>query len=81
MSKNHPFYSGTYSGHDCYCMTVEDRVQRVAEFDLAACDAALQIEGLQATVRKAIERRIKRLEAAQKNELPSSPPAYHLNEI
>ena len=64
MSKSHPFYSGTYNGHDCYYVTADDRVKRVAEFDLDTCRAALQLEDLQATVRQALERRIRKLERA-----------------
>lgn len=62
MSARHPFYSGTYNGRDCYCMTADDRVERVARFDLATCHAAQRLEGLQKTVREAIERRIRKLE-------------------
>ena len=62
MSKDHPFYSGTYNGRDCYCVTADDRVKRVAEFDLEACHRALQLADLQATVRSALERRIRKLQ-------------------
>ena len=58
----HPFYSGTYNGRDCYCVTADDRVKRVVEFDLATCSAALDLPDLQASVRTAIERRIRKLE-------------------
>jgi len=61
MSSPHPFYSGTYNGRDCYCITVDDRVKRVADFDAATCSRALALPGLQATVRTAIERRLKKL--------------------
>lgn len=40
MSSAHPFYSGTYNGRDCYCMTADDRVKRVADFDLPTCRPA-----------------------------------------
>lgn len=62
MSKDHPFYSGTYNGNDCYCMTADDRSRRVAAFDLPACHAALEVPGLQGTVKVAIERRIRKLQ-------------------
>ena len=62
MSKDHPFYSGTYNDRDCYCMTADDRVKRVAEFDLPTCQRALAIDGLQGTVKQAIERRMRKLE-------------------
>ena len=64
MSSAHPFWSGTYNGHDCYCVTVDDRVKRVAEFDLATCHQALQLPNLQSSVRTALERRIRKLERA-----------------
>lgn len=62
MNSKHPFYSGTYNGHDCFCMSADDRVNRVADFDLQTCQAALALPGLQSTVRHAIERRIRKLE-------------------
>ena len=62
MSKDHPFYSGTYNDRDCYCMTADDRVKRVADFDLPTCQRALAIDGLQGTVKQAIERRMRKLE-------------------
>ncbi|MDA8485885.1 hypothetical protein NNO07_22690 [Pseudomonas resinovorans] len=65
MSSAHPFYSGTYNGRDCYCMTADDRVKRVADFDLPTCRAALEVAGLQGTVKKAIERRMRKLERLQ----------------
>lgn len=64
MSKDHPFYSGTYNGRDCYCMTADDRVKRVAAFDLDVCRRALELPGLQSTVRQAIERRMRKLQKA-----------------
>lgn len=65
MKSRHPFYSGTYNGRDCYCMTADDRVNRVAGFDLETCQDALKIGGLQATVKQAIERRMRKLERNQ----------------
>ena len=70
MSKDHPFYSGTYNGHDCYCMTVDDRINRVAAFDLPACRAALALPSLQRTVKAAIERRMRKLERQARTEQP-----------
>lgn len=71
MSKDHPFYSGTYDGHACFYMTADDRVKRVAEFDLQTCRRALVLADLQATVRAALERRVRKLERAAK---PIKPP-------
>ncbi|MNN30636.1 hypothetical protein D3C81_1442900 [compost metagenome] len=62
MSKTHPFYSGTYNGRACFCMAADDRIQRIASFDLETCHRALTLDGLQSTVRAAIERRIRKLE-------------------
>lgn len=64
MSAEHPFYSGTYNGRDCYCMTADDRVKRVAALDLEKCQAVLELPNLQITVRQAAERRIRKLRAA-----------------
>lgn len=61
MTRQSPFYSGTYNGHDCYCISADDRVKRVADFDLETCREALKVSGLQSTVRQAIERRIRKL--------------------
>lgn len=71
MSKDHPFYSGTYNGNDCYCMTAEDRVNRVSQLDLDTCRRALQLSGLQSTVRSALERRVRKLDRSAK---PNKPP-------
>ncbi len=71
MSSNHPFYSGTYNGRDCYYVTADDRVKRVAEFDLNTCRRALQLTDLQATARSALERLARKLERAAK---PIKPP-------
>lgn len=71
MSKDHPFYSGTYDGRDCFYMTADDRVKRVAEFDLQTCRRALELAYLQATVRGALERRVRKLERAAN---PIKPP-------
>jgi hypothetical protein len=73
MSKTHPFYSGTYDGRDCFYMTTDDRVKRVAEFDLETCHRALELKGLQATVRGALERRVRKLKRDAKPKKP--PPA------
>lgn len=62
MTKQNPFYSGTYNGRACYCISADDRVRRVADFDLETCREALNVSGLQSTVRQAIERRIRKLE-------------------
>lgn len=64
MSRTHPFYSGTYDGRDCYCITADDRVKRAANFDIDTCRRALALPDLQSTVRQALERRIRKLERA-----------------
>lgn len=61
MSAEHPFYSGTYNGRDCYCVTADDCVKLVSELDLAKCQAVLELPDLQGTVRQAAERRIRKL--------------------
>ena len=76
MSKDHPFYSGTYDGRDCFYMTADDRVKRVAEFDLQTCRRALELADLQATVRGALERRVRKLERAAKPIKPAPAAKY-----
>jgi hypothetical protein len=60
--RRHPFYCATYNGHDFFSQTVDDRIKAVAAFDIDTCQRALAVDGLQNTVRKAIERRIRMLE-------------------
>lgn len=43
---------------------VEDRLRMVQKFSADECRRALQLLGLQTTVRKAVERRLRRLEKA-----------------
>lgn len=63
MTKNtNPFWAGTYNGHDVYTVTTDDRVQKVKGFSREQCEAALQVKGLQATVRRAVEVRIRKLD-------------------
>lgn len=56
-----PFVSGCYDGHEVMAVTVEDRLDMVKRFDLDQCRAALNLENLQSTVTKAVERRIRQL--------------------
>lgn len=62
MSAKNPFYTGTYHGHDCFTMDAASRLDRVKNFTLPECRAALRVDGLQKAVRQAIERRIKKFE-------------------
>lgn len=68
-----PFYSGRYGEHDCFAQTVADRLEMVSRFDLQQCQRALQLQPLQTTVKKAIERRIRHLhrESQARNERPT----------
>jgi len=59
--EQNPFYAGTHGDIDSYWFDGDSRLDRVKEFSREQCEAAFQIEGLQKTVRLAIERRIRRL--------------------
>lgn len=57
-----PFETGqTYRGIPLQHMDAQDRIDLVREFDVRQCRAALEVAGLQKTVRQAIERRLRRL--------------------
>lgn len=45
-----------------YHCAADDRLRAVPTFDAAQCAAALRVPGLQAAVRKAVERRLRRLQ-------------------
>lgn len=62
--EDNPFYAGSYCGQPFFRNSVEDRLDRVKEFTVAECQAALQVRGLQQTVERAIRRRLKKLEGA-----------------
>lgn len=58
-----PFITGRVPGvGDVQAADVESRLPLVAGFNAAKCHAALQVPGLQKTVRKAIERRLRQVE-------------------
>jgi hypothetical protein len=56
-----PFGSFKY-GHYSEWFDAQSRLDRVKEFNLPQLAAALEVPGLQKTVRTAIERRMKRLQ-------------------
>lgn len=45
-------------------LNVDDRVRTAERFDLAECEAALELPRLQQTVRRAVERRLRQLRMA-----------------
>lgn len=51
-------------GPGVQAVDVESRIDMVKKFTLYECEQALQLPDLQATVRRAIERRMKRCRAA-----------------
>lgn len=57
----HPFYTATYNGIDCYATATSCRLLMLQRFDAEQCKAALEVEGLQKTVRTALERRLRKL--------------------
>ena len=57
-----PFETGqVYNGHRMQDCGAEDRIGRVKGFDADQCRAALDVPGLQKTVRTAVERRLRAL--------------------
>lgn len=62
---NNPFKAFTYpSDHgpvQAYHCAADDRLRALASFDQAQCEAALRLPGLQAVVRNALERRLRKL--------------------
>ncbi|MGB3749411.1 MAG: hypothetical protein WA961_14525 [Rhodanobacter sp.] len=63
-AEDHPFYAGSHQGHVFHHLCADDRLRAVRDFDAARCHAALRLPNLQKTVRTAIERRLRKLEAA-----------------
>jgi len=61
MSSN-PFYAYSVDGRDFFHVAADDRLRMVKDFDLEQCRAALALDGLQKTVRQAVERRMRKLE-------------------
>lgn len=63
---DHPFAAYTYpSDHgpvQTYHLAAEDRLRAVRTLDARQCEAALRLPGLQVTVRKALERRLRHLQ-------------------
>lgn len=60
MSDN-PFYAGTYDGRACFHIAADDRIRAVQNFNAEQCAKALETPNLQSTVRKAIERQLRKL--------------------
>lgn len=65
MSARNPFLCPEY-GRDVQTVDVAGRVEHVKHFNTAQCRAALKLPDLQATVRQAIERRLRRLAKEQR---------------
>ncbi len=63
MSKRNPFRKrayGIFGGH-VEAVDAVSRIDMVRSFNPFKCNAALRVPGLQATVRQAIERRLREL--------------------
>ncbi len=58
--KAHAYISDNGPVQTYHC-AADDRLRALASFDQAQCEAALQLPGLQAVVRNALERRLRRL--------------------
>lgn len=64
MNENNPFLTTQYGDRWLGPVCVTDRLRMVAGFTAEQCAAALQVPGLQKTVRTAIERRQRKLAKA-----------------
>lgn len=62
---DNPFKAFTYPSDNgpvqTYHCAADDRLRALANFDQAQCEAALRVPGLQASVRNALERRLRKL--------------------
>ena len=63
---DNPFARGVYGGQRTYIVTAGERVREVRGFDRAQCLAALHVDDLQATVRRAVEQRLRALDMVDK---------------
>jgi hypothetical protein len=63
--RQNPFYAGraAFGGGPSYWIDVQSRLDRVRGFNTDQCHRALRVRGLQKTVRTAIERRLRKLQA------------------
>ncbi|MFA5548629.1 MAG: hypothetical protein WDA10_08840 [Porticoccaceae bacterium] len=62
---DNPFMTSCYNGVWVGACSADDRIPRVREFTLEECSRALQLDDLQTTVRRALERRIRQLKAME----------------
>lgn len=64
--RDHPFHAGFYptdaGPRPLYYLSAEDRLRVVPRLDADQCRQALAVPGLQVTVQRALERRLRRLE-------------------
>lgn len=60
MEAKNPFMVNL-CGHACQTIDSTDRIRMVKQFTVSQCHAALKLDGLQKTVRQAIERRLRQL--------------------
>ena len=60
MNARNPFLTPEY-GPGVQTTAAADRITKVKDFNTAQCRAALKVSDLQATVRQAIERRLRAL--------------------
>jgi hypothetical protein len=66
-SPENPFKAAKYGNVQTYYTVAGDRLRRVKEFSLEECEAALRLRGLQTTVRKAVESRMRALLELHRN--------------
>ena len=72
MTDPDPFFFGRQGRHLTYDTDVASRLSRVPGFDRDQCRAALEIAGLQKTVRIAVERRLRALAKADAQTRPAA---------
>ena len=67
MSARNPFLCPPGYGRGVQTVSAVDRVEAVKDFDASQCRAALRLPDLQATVRQAIERRLRAIGKRTRN--------------
>ncbi|WP_427310512.1 hypothetical protein [Cupriavidus sp. H39] len=63
-----PFKANCYNGHQTYPVTTEGRIRAVKGFSRAQCHAAVEVPGLQRTVERAVQVRMRQLDSIDSKE-------------
>lgn len=67
MHDDNPFFAYAHEGRRFYHVTADDRIRAVNGFNLAQCESALGVDGLQKTVERAVRSRMRVLWRIAKN--------------